>query len=172
MISINTRARVRPQHGPDDGSRTMRAVHQGFILRVLDQCKDLALATVTPEGRPDVSTVNFANDGLTLYVATGRDSRKVRNLQHCPEVSLALRIEYEEWSEVKGLSISARAELLPDDSAETLRARTQLSRKFAQPWDSPSPQDPASTVFLRIVPHRITILDYEKGYGHRETVAL
>jgi len=172
LISINTRARAQRQHGWDDGSRAMRAVHQGFILRLLDQCKDMALATVTPEGKPDVSTVNFANDGLTLYVATGRDSSKVRNLQHSPEVSLAMRLEYEEWSQVKGLSISARAELLPDDGAEALRARTYLSRKFAQPWDSPSPQDPASTVFLRIVPHGITILDYEKGYGHRERVAL
>ena len=147
-------------------------MHLGFILKLLDQCKDLALATVTPEGKPEVSTVNFANDGLTLYVATSRHSRKVRNLLHCPDAAVELHGEYEEWSQVKGLSISARVELLPDDSAETLRARERLGRKFVQPWDSPSPQDPASTVFLRIVPHHITILDYEQGYGHRETVAL
>ena len=150
----------------------MRAVHMGFILRLLEQCKDLALATVAPEGKPEVSTVNFANDGLTLYVATSRHSRKVRNLQHSPEAAVELHGEYEDWSQVKGLSISARAELLPDDSAEALRARERLARKFIQPWDSPSPQDPTSTVFLRIEPYRITILDYEHGYGHRETVAL
>jgi general stress protein 26 len=150
----------------------MRAAHLGFILRLLDQCKDLALATVTPEGTPDVSTVNFANDGLTLYVATNRGSRKVRNLQHSSEAAVALHGEYEDWSQVKALSISARVELLPDDSAEALHARARLALKFPQPWDSPSPQDPASTVFLRIEPHRITMLDYEQGYGHRETAVL
>jgi general stress protein 26 len=150
----------------------MNPEQRRLVLRLLDQCKDFALATVTRAGVPEISTVNFASDDLTIYVATGRESAKVRNLQSSAQVALALHGDYEDWSQVKGMSIAAHAEVLADDSAEIQRARQALALKFRQPWDSPSPQDPTSTVYLRITPVRITLLDYEKGFGHRETVVL
>ena len=84
----------------------MKPEHRRFVLRLLAQCKDFALATVTPDGVPEVSTVNFASDELTIYVATSRASAKVRNLQSSERVALALHGDYEDWSQVKGLSIA------------------------------------------------------------------
>lgn len=143
-----------------------------LIMQLLDECKDLTLATVRADGAPQANIVNFAHDRLTLYFATDRGSQKIRNLQTCNKVSLALRVDYEDWASVKGLSIAATAEVLADDNAEAQRAKECLSRRFRDAGNSPSPQDQATAVFVKVTPTEICVIDYSKGYGHRDLVRI
>lgn len=136
------------------------------ILELLRGCKDLTLATVRADGTPQANIVNFANDSLIVYFATDRSSEKVRNIQARPHVSIALRADYDDWTEVRGLSAAAIAEILPDDSVEAQRAKSCLARRTLSA--TPSPMDPATTVYVKLTPERIVLLDYSKGYGHRK----
>jgi general stress protein 26 len=147
----------------------MNADATARILQLLDDCEDLTLATVRPDGTPQANIVNFAHEGLEIFVATDRASAKVRNLLAAERVALALRSEYSRWSEVRGLSIDALGEVLADDSAGAQRAKDCLARRFPDTVSTPTPQDPATTVYLKLTPVRIVLIDYEQGYGHRET---
>ena len=140
------------------------------IARLMDHCRDMTLATVASDGTPVADTVNFARDGLTLYVATRRDSRKVRNLQSRDGVAVAMRTDYDGWSTVQGLSITGTARVLSDDDPEARHAHDCLARRFRHDRSSPSPQDLPDAVYLAVVPVEITVVDYTRGYGHRDVV--
>jgi nitroimidazol reductase NimA-like FMN-containing flavoprotein (pyridoxamine 5'-phosphate oxidase superfamily) len=142
------------------------------IARLMDLCRDMVLATARPDGSPVADTVSFARDGLTLYVATRRDSNKVRNLQWRDRVAIAMRADYDGWSTVQGLSIIGSARVLADDDPESRFAHDCLARRFRHERSSPSPQDLPDAVYLEILPAEITLVDYTKGYGHREVVRI
>jgi general stress protein 26 len=148
----------------------MDAKTKRFILDILESRNDLTLATLRPDGFPQANTVSYASDGLTLYFGTGRDSQKLRNIQYSRKVSLTIDVPYADWNEIRGLSMGAIAEVLTDDSAESLRAMEALTTKFPAVWEMPPPTEPASIAFVRIVPKVISVLDYRKGFGHTELV--
>ena len=60
------------------------------ILELLDQHRNMTIATLRPDGWPQATTVGYANDGLTLYFLCGLDSQKARNLARDDRVSLAI----------------------------------------------------------------------------------
>ena len=141
-----------------------------FILDIIDSRTDLTLATLRPDGFPQANTVSYASAGLILYFGTGRDSQKAVNIQSCRNVSLTIDVPYTEWNDIRGLSMGAYAEVLPDDSAESVKAMNLLTRKFPAVRDMPPPADPNSIVFVKVVPKVISVLDYRKGFGHTELV--
>ena len=140
-----------------------------FILDVIESRNDLTIATLRADGFPQANTVSYAADGLVLYFGTGRDSQKVRNIQHCKNVSLTIDVPYVDWNDIRGLSMGAVAQVLPDDSADSVHAIDLLTRKFPAVWDLPAPE-PNAIVFVKIVPKVISVLDYRKGFGHTELV--
>ncbi len=140
-----------------------------FILDIIDHENDLTLATVRDDGYPQATTVSYASDGLTLYVGTGKDSQKVRNIRRCDKVSLTIDTDYSDWSEIRGLSMGARAEVLEEDS-EIAHAAACLVKKFPQAADWANAEAWNAVVFLKITPQVISVLDYRKGFGHTELV--
>jgi PPOX class probable F420-dependent enzyme len=100
-----------------------------FILRLLKAHRNMSLATVRRDGYPQATTVAYANDGLTLYFATDRDSQKVRNLRYSPKVSLTINKDWAGWQRIQGLSVGGRAKIL-ERPADTRRAHALLARKF------------------------------------------
>jgi hypothetical protein len=62
------------------------------------------------------------------------------------------------------------ATILPDDSADSRRAMDALRRKFPEVDDMSPPPDPQSVVFVKFVPHVISVLDYSRGFGHADLV--
>jgi nitroimidazol reductase NimA-like FMN-containing flavoprotein (pyridoxamine 5'-phosphate oxidase superfamily) len=141
-----------------------------FILDIIDSRTDLTLATLRPDGFPQANTVSYASAGLTLYFGTGRNSQKALNIQSCRKVSLTIDVPYTDWNDIRGLSMGAYAEVLPDDSAQSVQAMNLLTKKFPAVWDMPPPADPNSIVFVKVVPKVISVLDYRKGFGHTELV--
>jgi uncharacterized protein YhbP (UPF0306 family) len=141
-----------------------------FILNIIDTQSDLTLATLRDDGYPQANTVSYVNEGFAIYFATDRNSQKIRNLQHSNRVSLTIDVPYINRSQIRGLSMSAVAELLHDDLGETLHARDLLYRKFPMPWEAPPPAPPGQVMFVKIAPEVISVLDYTKGFGHTELV--
>jgi nitroimidazol reductase NimA-like FMN-containing flavoprotein (pyridoxamine 5'-phosphate oxidase superfamily) len=141
-----------------------------LIQELIDQTSDLTLATVRPDGYPQATTVSYANDGMTLYVSVGLDSQKARNIQHSDKVSLTINRPYADWHQIQGLSMAATARIV-SGADELEHARDCMLRKFPDlgkmigdehsiPWNS--------SVFLRIAPQVVSLLDYTLGFGHTE----
>jgi general stress protein 26 len=138
-----------------------------FVLHVIDNANDLTLATVRPDGYPQATTVSFAHDGLNLYVGIGKHSQKANNVRQNNKVSLTINLPYDDWREIKGLSMSALAEVL-EEGVGVDTAKACLLQRFPQiaEWtDAPMAGEMA---FLKITPQVISVLDYSKGFGHTE----
>lgn len=144
---------------------------KAFVLDILQRGKDLTLATVRDDGYPQATTVSYASDGLTIYVGTGRDSQKVGNIRHCPKVSLTIDLPYEDWNDIRSLSMAATAEVL-EDPAQIRHAMKCLAKKFPAVTEMPEMSDPEQMAFLRITPSVISVLNYQLGFGHTDLVEL
>lgn len=145
----------------------MDQTHRDFVLHVIDAAPDLTLATIRPDGYPQATTVSFAHDGMLLYAGIGRASQKAENIRHNDKVSLTINLPYSDWRDIKGLSMSARAEIL-QDPADIETARACLERRFPAVSEWCGPDMAAEVAFLRIRPELVSLLDYSKGFGHTE----
>jgi nitroimidazol reductase NimA-like FMN-containing flavoprotein (pyridoxamine 5'-phosphate oxidase superfamily) len=142
------------------------------ILTLLDEHRNMTIATLRPDGWPQATTVGYANDGLTLYFLCGLDSQKATNLARDNRVSLTIDDDTAEVMEITGLSMAARAEAVVD-RAEAEKALRLLMLKYPEqkslPLSLPMPTPENIRVF-RVTPTVISVLDYSKGFGHTDLV--
>jgi general stress protein 26 len=144
---------------------------QEFILGIIDGGKDLTLATIRPDGYPQATTVSYAHDGMTIYVAIGQNSQKANNIRHCNKVSLTINTGYPDWNHIKGLSMGALAEIMGDPE-EIKHATACLIERFPQVAELAESPQAADIALLKISPQVISVLDYEKGFGHTDLVTV
>jgi PPOX class probable F420-dependent enzyme len=142
------------------------------ILALLDEHRNMTVATLRPDGWPQATTVGYGNDGLTLYFLCGLDSQKARNLARDNRVSLTIDDDTPEVMEIAGLSMAARAEAVVD-RAEAEKALRLLMLKYPEqkslPLSLPMPT-PENVRIFRLTPTVISVLDYSKGFGHTDLV--
>lgn len=106
------------------------------------------LATVTEDGKPWVRYVApFADENLTLWLATFINSRKVGQIKKNPEVHLTTGVVALETAE-SYLQIQGRAEILTDQAAKNAVWNDFLKQIFT------GPDDPNYAV-CKINPYRI-----------------
>ena len=82
------------------------------------------LATTRPDGRPHLVPVWFLWDGETITIYSQPNNRKMRNLQHNPDVSLALNTA-DEGDDV--VIVEGKAELL-GQSTQTMNNPAYLEK--------------------------------------------
>jgi nitroimidazol reductase NimA-like FMN-containing flavoprotein (pyridoxamine 5'-phosphate oxidase superfamily) len=142
------------------------------ILTLLDEHRNMTIATLRPDGWPQATTVGYANDDLALYFLCGLDSQKAKNLARDNRVSLAIDDDSPEVMEITGLSMAARAEAVVD-RAEAEKALRLLLLKYPEqnslPSSLPMPT-PENVRIFRLTPSVISVLDYSKGFGHTDLV--
>ena len=151
----------------------MDTVIRTKILTLLDQHRNMTIATLRPDGWPQATTVGYANDGLTIYFLCGLDSQKARNIELDNRVSLTIDDDTPEVMEITGLSMAARAHAVTD-RAEAEQALRLLMLKYPEQKSLPLsvPMPTADTVrIFRLTPIVISVLDYTKGFGHADLVA-
>jgi uncharacterized protein YhbP (UPF0306 family) len=141
------------------------------ILEFIQNHGTLTLATLRQDGWPQATTVAYASSGLALYVATGADAQKVRNVRFCEKVSLTIDSGYADWGALQGLSMAAVARVL-DSASERQQAARLLNRKFPTLAEFSDPERDRGWAFLRIEPKVISLIDYTKGFGHTLLVRL
>ena len=140
-----------------------------FALDIIGKAKDMTLATIRPDGYPQATTVSYASDGLTLYVGIGKYSQKADNIRHCDKVSLTINNDYPDWAHIKGISMGGKAEIVHDPKEIEFAGECML-RKFPQAAEWMQSDENIALVFLKITPEVISLLDYEKGFGHTDLV--
>ena len=139
-----------------------------FVLDMLASHNILTLATVRDDGWPQATTVGYVNHGLLIYVMTFPEAQKVANIKYDPRVSLTVDREEPNWSKIKALSMAAMAEFVTEPGEIQLVSELMLE-KFPQINEMREP-DPSEVTILRLTPKVISILNYEKGFGHEELV--
>ncbi|MBR0914598.1 pyridoxamine 5'-phosphate oxidase family protein [Bradyrhizobium japonicum] len=141
------------------------------ILRLLNQHRTTRIATLRPDGWPQVTTVGYANDGLVIYFLCGTNSQKAANLARDDRISLTVDDDPAQVLDIVGLSMAARAKLVTDPAEFEKALRLLLSRyPNQQGLDLPIPKASEVCVF-RVTPTIISLLDYSKGFGHTDLIA-
>ena len=140
------------------------------IQALLDQHHTMRIATLRPDGWPQVTTVGYANDGFAIYFLCGKDSQKASNLTRDNRASLAIDDDTPQVMEITGLSMAARAEVV-NDPIEGEKALRLLFQRYPEQKSMPGPlPTPADVRIFRLTPTVISLLDYSKGFGHTDVV--
>lgn len=136
-----------------------------LIRELMHKHNVLTLATVREDGWPQATTVCYVNDHLTLYVATGADAQKVRNIRRNEKVSLTIDHDTADWNEIQALSMAATAEVV-DSPSEIHHATQLLKKKFPEILNFGDPERERGWAILKLTPRVVSVLDYTKGFGH------
>ena len=140
------------------------------ILSLLDQHRNMTIATVRPDGWPQATTVGYASEGLTLYFLCGLESQKAANLAHDDRVSIAIDDDNTQVMQIAGLSMAAHAQAVVDP-AEAQKVLDLLALKYPKQSATPPPMpSPADVRIFRVTPTVISVLDYTKGFAHTDLV--
>jgi nitroimidazol reductase NimA-like FMN-containing flavoprotein (pyridoxamine 5'-phosphate oxidase superfamily) len=149
---------------------TMDDVSRRKIQALLDQHRTMRIATLRPDGWPQVTTVGYANDGFAIYFLCGKESQKASNLTRDNRVSLAIDDDAPQIMEITGLSMAARADVVTDP-VEGEKALRLLFQRYPEQKFMPAPlPTPADVRIFRLTPTVISVLDYSKGFGHTDLV--
>jgi PPOX class probable F420-dependent enzyme len=100
------------------------------------------LATIDPDGRPNVVPFVFALEGETLYSAVdekpkrSRRLRRVENIEARPDVTVLVDHYEEDWSRLWWVRLRGRGRIVIA-GAEFDRALALLAEKYRQYRDAP-----------------------------------
>jgi general stress protein 26 len=128
----------------------------------------LNLATVSPQGRPMAHTMAYVSEGIVVYIATNKNTRKVQNIMQNPHVAYTVDEDDPDWFDIQALQIEGKASIITDEG-ELREAGEILVAKF--PVAADMPPDPDS-IMIKIEPEVIYYLDYSIKFGYREQVNL
>ena len=126
----------------------------------------LTLATVAPGNKPLAHTVEYVSDNTTVYFATSKSTRKIRDILQNQNVAFTVDEDYKDWLTIQGVQMEGIAKVL-SVKEEIDQAASLYIGKY--PFVAQFPPNP-EMVFVKIVPAEGSFLDYTKGFTHRDTV--
>jgi general stress protein 26 len=147
----------------------LNAAARQRVLEVLDQGRDMTLATIRPDGYPQATTVSYIHEGLTLYVGIGLGSQKATNIEADKRISATINLACEDWNHIRGISLAATGEFVHGQE-ELDHIGQAFLLKFPQLANMINAEGSSlqSILFVRIRPTVISLLDYRLGFGHTE----
>jgi PPOX class probable F420-dependent enzyme len=111
------------------------------------------VATLRPDGTPQLTTVWVDYDGENVLVNTTTDRKKMRNLEHDPRATVLV---YDGNDRFKWVSVTGPVELTTEGAEEHIH---KLSRRYrGRDYDLPAGQQ---RVIARIKPERVTAYGVE-----------
>ncbi|MFF2011900.1 PPOX class F420-dependent oxidoreductase [Streptomyces sp. NPDC058195] len=131
----------------------MTAALSAELKELLDSPVFVTVATIQPDGSPQLSPVWVKRDGDDLLISTSVGRRKERNLRRDPRVSVVVQpfaAPYT-YAEVRGTAT------LTTEGAEDLMNELSLKytgRKFAE-FNPAAANDDAERVIVRITPSKV-----------------
>lgn len=128
---------------------------------------NIATINATEPSQPHVATVAYVNDGLNIYFITSNKTHKAVNIEKNSKVALTIDEDEPDWMKLTGLQIEGKASQV---KAEDISPIFEIyAEKF--PFAKSFPVSPDDR-FIRIMPVKIWILDYRKGFAHRDYLEL
>ncbi len=116
------------------------------------------LSTVGQDGYPHTVPLGYFRLGDEILMGVRSETRKLRNIQGNPKVSLLLENGHTR-KDIKGLMIQGTA-TLHTNPEETLHYAREAAKRRGVP-ESELPTDPReNAAYIRVVPHRFRSWDY------------
>ena len=139
------------------------------IMEYMKTCASCTVATAAADGEPGASAVFFKNRDLDIYFNTGSDTQKVRNIKANPRVAITMQAAGSaptKDKEIKGIQYTGEGAILTDnDMSEVPRAVMARHRAFNSAL-------PGRSVIVRVTPSKIYLIDYSRGFRHRELLEI
>jgi general stress protein 26 len=134
------------------------------IAQYISECPACTLATAAANGEPNASTVFISNVGLDIYFNTARESQKIRNIQANPRVSIATqKVAFPKTDkEISGIQYNGTAKMLDDDKLADVPSAVMARHKAF------NSVKPGNSVIVKVTPQKVYLVDYSKGFRHRE----
>ena len=139
-------------------------------VEVLDRYRLMTIATLRPDGWPQATMVNYANDGLLIYFVISRMSQKFANIERDSRVSITVGRDFDEPTDIRALSIAANASEVRDQvqrkhAIDLLLERHPGLARIGRP-------DPSHSAVMRAWSSIVTIVDFSKGVGHSDILTV
>ena len=149
-VSIVTSNRIIAQETPATIQRDSLLSAARDYMHTARFC---ALVTIDSSGSPHVRTMDpfDPNENMVVYLGTNRNSRKIREIQNNPNVTLF----YTQNKGVGYVSLIGTAFII-DDSAK----KAEL---WKEEWKNFYDEQRDNYILIRIVPKRLEILNYARG---------
>jgi len=126
------------------------------------------LATCGANGLPRVSVVDYANEGLYIYIFS-EGGGKFKNITENNKVGVGIGTSARTITSVRGLNIQGTAEIFTEDQTEFTRALKlfqPMLDDFEQRTGAPVVFPPGMVRVIRITPLRMVYFHYMKGIAH------
>ena len=118
----------------------------------------ITLSTIGPDGFPHTVPLGYFRLGDEILMGVPSLTRKLRNIQANPKVSLLLE-SGRSGKDIKGLMIQGMA-IVHTDSKETLHYTREAARQRGVP-ETELPSEPRrDATYIRVVPQRFRSWDY------------
>jgi general stress protein 26 len=141
-------------------------------IEYLETHRILTMATASKDGAPDATALEYASDGLDVYVSCRPDSRKVQNIVDNPrvfyEIHDDIEITKENVKKLKALQVVATPVVLHPEDPDFDAVFNKMVAKF--PVFSTMKKD--SRVILHFKPRKMWYLNYQQKFFHRDEVDL
>ena len=111
------------------------------------------LATVSATGQPHLVPVCHAVDRGKVYIGSGDDATKVRNVRANPLVTVAVDLYSDHWAALRGVMVQGRARLIERGGAFQ-RARRKLYEKYPQ-YAKEAAIAPSDSVIIEVTPTHV-----------------
>ena len=121
---------------------SIREVPFEKIEKKIRKCKFGFLGSITSEGRPHVAGVMYAvsipGNDLSLYIITGIDTKKAKNIRDNPDVTFAIPIPHHiiRFAPDFNIQFQGRAEILPfnDPKAQEAMKQRRLMKRMLKKY--------------------------------------
>ncbi len=143
---------------------------QAAAVAMLDVRHVMAIATVRADGWPQNTIVGYANDGLTLYFLIFRSSQKFRNIANDDRVAFAIGEQPSNLHFAEAVYASGHAVEVTNQQ-EREQAWQLLVKRHPNLGGRGVP-DQENTAIMRARCEHVSVLDYNKGLGHTESLEL
>jgi len=120
--------------------------------RYLEQQMVGRLATVSKKGTPHVAPVCYASNSERIFINTGRNSKKVRNITANRRVAFVMD-EYLSWEKNRGIIVQGVAEVL-ERGEEYKLGRRLIYGKYPK-WEQEYPIIEGEEILLAIIPKKV-----------------
>ena len=113
----------------------------------------IRVTTVDKNGVPHNVPVCHVMEGNNIYFATGKKSKKIKNLKENSKVSLVCDEYTEIWSHLRGILIQGEARII-SKRAEFRKLRNLLYQKYTQ-YEREAPIKEGNTVIIEVIVQHI-----------------
>ena len=111
------------------------------------------VATANAEGLPHLVPVCHVVAGGKLYIGSGDDGAKVRNLKANPKITVTVDLYSDHWALLKGVMVQGTAKLIARGPAFQ-RAKRKLYEKYPQ-YSKEAALSPSDSVIIEITPTHV-----------------